>query len=98
VRFAILDFLHYLTFPIFGCYNYVLESLVTRNTYLVSSMHPDQFYTGLYSVRSMRNGIPLSFEQLYLHMLSLLLSGTHVLLYSVLLSSLAEYSSVLVIH
>ena len=55
-------------------------------------------FTRAYTATGLRNGIPLSFEQPYLHMLSLLLSGTHVLLYSVLLSSLAEYSSVLVIH
>jgi hypothetical protein len=41
-------------------------------TYSVSSIHPDRFYTGLYSDRSMRNRIPLSFEQLSFHMLSLL--------------------------
>jgi hypothetical protein len=58
----------------------------------------DRFYTGLYSDRSMRNGIPLSFEQHSCHMLSLLLSGTYVPLYPVLLSLLAEYRSVLVIH
>jgi hypothetical protein len=50
-------------------------------TYLVSSIHPDRFYTGLYSDRSMRNGIPLSFEQLscHCHSFSLVLTFPYIL-------------------
>jgi hypothetical protein len=59
-----------------------------------SGSSSDRFYTGLYDNRSMQNGISLSFEQLSFHMLSLLLSGTHVLVYPASLSSFAEYRSV----